>query len=84
MAKPENIETDLDALADRFQTLLNAPYKKERPPNSITAAEYAERAGCPRKAASEFLLSAYRKGLARRYRIGQSYAYVLEDYDATQ
>ena len=83
MAKPENIETDLDSLAIKFQALLNAPYKKERPPNSITAAEYAERAGCSRKAASEFLLSVYRAGLARRYRISQSYAYVLEDYDAT-
>ena len=79
MAKPKNIETDLDALADRFQALLNAFQKIERPENSITPAEYAERAGCSRKAASEFLLSVYRQGLARRYKISQTYAYVLED-----
>ena len=77
MAGPD--ENNLEEVAKKFQSLINAPKQHPRPPNSISAIEYAERANIHYKTAADYLRKLYKDGYARRYKWGKMFVYVLEE-----
>ena len=77
MARPN--KNNIEAIAKKFQKLINAPKQHPRPPNSISAQEYAETANIHYKTAADYLRTLYKEGHARRYKWGKMYVYVLEE-----
>jgi len=78
MARPE--KDDIETIAEKLSAIVGAPQSLERPPGTITSTEYAKITKVSVTAANAFLKNLVDAGKAKRYRVGNSYAYeLLED-----
>ena len=78
MARPK--EDDIETIAEKLSAIVGAPQSLERPPGTITSAEYAKITKISVTAANSFLKNLVEEGRTKRYRVGNSYAYeLLED-----
>jgi len=77
MAKSSQDDKEIEALADKLQKELNAPTALRRPPDSITASEYARQSGCKHGTAGDFLRRQVEAGTMQRKKVGSVYYYYL-------
>ena len=71
---------DIETIAEKLSAIVGAPQSLERPPGTITSAEYAKITKISVTAANAFLKNLVDDSKAKRYRVGNSYAYeLLED-----
>tara|TARA_R100001443_G_scaffold73436_1_gene81367 strand:- start:77 stop:319 length:243 start_codon:yes stop_codon:yes gene_type:complete len=75
MAKSFGNDEKIKAIADRLQAELNAPSALQRPPDSITAKEYAQQSGCTASMAGDFLRKQTEAGNMQRDKIGSVFYY---------
>ena len=78
MAKPDPAK-EIGDIADKLQALIDSPKELIRPPNSITAREYAQRAGIKQGTAGDFLRRLHQEGRIQREKVGCVYYYTFED-----
>ena len=71
---------DIETIAEKLSAIVGAPQSLERPPGTITSTEYAKITKISVTAANAFLKGLVDDGKAKRYRVGNFYAYeLLED-----
>jgi len=78
MAKPDPAK-EIDDIADKLQAMLDSPKEIKRPPNSITAKEYAQRAGIKHGTAGDFLRRLHQEGRIQREKVGCVFYYTFKD-----
>ena len=77
MAK-SNPSKEIGDIADKLQAMLDSPKEMKRPPNSITAKEYAQRAGIKHGTAGDFLRRLHQEGRIHREKVGCVYYYAFK------
>tara|TARA_R110002051_G_C8695173_1_gene493607 strand:+ start:39 stop:275 length:237 start_codon:yes stop_codon:yes gene_type:complete len=78
MAK-SNTAKEIGDIADKLQAMLDSPKEMKRPPNSITAKEYAESSGIRQGTAGDFLRRLHQEGRIHREKVGCVYYYTFKD-----
>jgi len=78
MAKSDPAK-EISDIADKLQAMLDSPKELIRPPNSITAREYAQRAGIKNGTAGDFLRRLHQEGRIQREKVGCIYYYTFKD-----
>lgn len=77
MAKPDPAK-EIDKIADKLQAMLDSPKEQKRPPDSITAREYAKRSGIKNGTAGDFLRRLHQEGRIKREKVGCIFYYTFK------
>ena len=77
MAKSDPAK-EIGDIADKLQAMLDSPKEMKRPPDSITAKEYARLAGIKHGTSGDFLRRLHQEGRIQRKKVGCVYYYTFK------